>query len=549
MAQRTAQRSSPVLKKDAGLWADLLDVDTFVRVNDLPEVTSPQLLSNGIPNPRGVLSYEIFGTSQEDRKHRFAYIDLHGHYMNPLVALKCSSYDRKLADCLFARGRWKLQSDGTLVEDENGDAGPEFVYSIWGKVKVKEKTTTTTKEVEEFYSLPRDILFITKYPVIPPFTRDLNTKTNSSSKSSAIINSMYNSLISYTQSMSMYENDITNMGRLTRGRIQQVLVDIYKHLCIDTVKGQPAKFGMLNRAVMAMNTRYAARLVITAPILHTNSFEEVQTKFGYATLPLPTVISIFYPFMVYQLRRFFDAQFIEGGKGTYINDKGEPVQITFQESYDENEITNMISRYINSPSSRFDEVLTPPDQNGTRYHLTLSGRFQKNNTTFTRKATMTDIMYIVAERMAKDKHVYCTRFPVENSNGQFPARVIVSSTIRTQPVIIGETVYPCFPIATGDPNNAFVDTLRFSNTMLSAIGGDFDGDVMSVKPCITVEANQDAEKQIQSLSYIMDYRGKIMRSLDRDFILTAYNMTNVINGPETFKYEDINATEPKFRIA
>ena len=77
----------------------------------------------------------------------------------------------------------------------------------------------------------------------------------------------------------------------------------------------------------------------------------------------------------------------------------------------------------------------------------------------------------------------------------------------------------------------------------------FDGDVMSVKPCITVEANQDAEKQIQSLSYIMDYRGKIMRSLDKDFVLTAYNMTNVINGPETFQYENINATEPKFKIA
>ena len=72
---------------------------------------------------------------------------------------------------------------------------------------------------------------------------------------------------------------------------------------------------------------------------------------------------------------------------------------------------------------------------------------------------------------------------------------------------------------------------------------------MSVKPCITVEANQDAEKQIQSLSYIMDYRGKIMRSLDKDFVLTAYNMTNVVNCPESFKYENINATEPKFKIA
>ena len=133
------------LKTDSGLWVDLMNVDQFIKINDLKEVTSPQLLINGSPNPNGVLSYEIFGTSQDDRKNIFAYIDLHGHYMNPLAALKCSSYDRKLADCLFARGRWKLDKDGTLVEDENGDSGPEFLYSIWGKIKVKEKETTLTK--------------------------------------------------------------------------------------------------------------------------------------------------------------------------------------------------------------------------------------------------------------------------------------------------------------------------------------------------------------------------------------------------------------------
>ena len=174
--------------RDAGLFVDLLDVDEWVKINDLEgrEVTDPIMLSNGMPSPRGVLSYEIFGTSQEDRKRRFGYIDLHGHYMNPMAALKLGSYDRRLSDILFARGRWKLTK--------------EFLYSIWGKIKVKEKDTVITKEVEVFYKMDKDVLFLSKFPVIPPFTRDLNQKTNSSSKSTALINSMYNSLISYTQS-------------------------------------------------------------------------------------------------------------------------------------------------------------------------------------------------------------------------------------------------------------------------------------------------------------------------------------------------------------
>ena len=537
------------LKTDSGLWVDLMNVDRFIAVNDLKEVTSPQLLVNGVPNPNGVLSYKIFGTSQEDRKNIFAYINLHGHYMNPLAALKCSSYDRKLADCLFARGRWKLEKDGILVEDENGDAGPEFVYSIWGKIKVKEKETTQTKEIESFYNMPRDELFLTKFPVIPAFTRDLNTRTNSSSKSSALINSMYNSLISYTQGLVMYTDDITNMGRLTRGRVQQLLVDIYKHLTVDQVKGQPAKFGLMNRAVMAMNTRYAARLVITAPILHKQSYEDVQVKFGYATVPLSTIISIFYPYMVYHLKRYFDAQFIEGGKVPVIKENGETGTVTFTESFDENQITKMITAYINSPYSRFRSVKTPPDQDGLVHNMILTGRFMKNNTTFSRKAALTDVMYIVAERAVRDKHVYVTRFPVENSNGQFPAKIIVASTIKTEPVIIGETVYRFFPTQSGDPNNAFVDTCQFTNTMLKAIGGDFDGDQVTVKPVYSVEANRDADRQIRSNAFVLDYQGKVMRPLDLDFFITAYSMTHIQPKGVSFEYKDVNAKPPMYEIA
>ena len=40
-------------------------------------------------------------------------------------------------------------------------------YQIWGKVKVKDKDTITTKEIQKYYEQDRDILFCTKFPVIP----------------------------------------------------------------------------------------------------------------------------------------------------------------------------------------------------------------------------------------------------------------------------------------------------------------------------------------------------------------------------------------------
>ena len=466
------QTKAKLPPKGSGLFADLLDIEQFIKINDLKPCTDPIMLENGVPSPGGVLSYEIFGTSQEDRRNRFAYIDLHGHYMAPLAALKLGSYDRRLSDVLFSNGRWKLQKDGTLVEDEDGDSGPEFLYSIWGKVKVKDKTTNITKEVAAFYEVPRDELFITKMIVVPPFTRDLNRHTNSSTKSTALINSMYNSLISYTQTLENYSDTFTNMGRLTRGRVQQILVNIYQHLIIDQVKGQPAKFGMINRFMMSKNEKYGVRLVITAPMLNKQSFEEVQVKYGTVVIPLAYIVSMFYPFMVYHLKRYFEAQFIEGGKYPVMDKDGNVTYTSFEESFDEVYINKLISKFVNSPSSRFDPVETPVDKDGNVYRLVLTGRFKKENTTFNRPATLTDLLYIVAKRATEDKHVFVTRYPLESYNGQFPARIEISSTLRTRPVIIGETVYEFFPVSEGNPANSFADTLQMSNVMLPRIGGD-----------------------------------------------------------------------------
>ena len=105
--------------------------------------------------------------------------------------------------------------------------------------------------------------------------------------------------------------------------------------------------------------------------------------------------------------------------------------------------------------------------------MIITGRFGKENTTITnRKATLADIMYIVAHRVVQDKHVLVTRYPLDNYNGQYPARVEVASTTHTEPAIIGETLYQFYPICEGDPSNAFIDTLQMSNGYIGPMGAD-----------------------------------------------------------------------------
>lgn len=537
---------TPPAKKPKGLWINLLDIERFINVNNLQPVTNPVFIDKRTFTTDGVLSNAIFGVSQYDRKNRFAYIDLAPyHYMNPLAAVKLASYDRKLSDVLYARGTYKLTKEGALVEDPNGDSGPEFLYRIWGKVRVKEKTTETTKEVQAFFEQGRDRLFLTKFPVIPPFYRDINMNDSSSSKSSNIINSKYSSIISYTQSMAMYTNTFGSMTRLTQARVQTHLVDIYQELMVKEVKGQPSKFGMLRRSLAGKNLPYTARLVITAPNLNKSSLSQVQVKFGYATIPLAYICSLFMPFMIHNLKEYFESEFLRAGKYPVMDSEGKVRYTTFQESYDENAITGMINKFINSPGTRFDTIYTPQDVDGKRYPMMVTGRFNKDNTSFSRKATFTDILYIVAMRTVADKHVYITRYPMDNPNGQNPYRIIVSTTNETKPVTIGDTVYEHYPVIKGDPMNAFMSTGQFSNTMIGPMGADFDGDQVSVRACWTKEANADAERTINSNSYVINIQGKNMREITKDFLLTQYMLTN----PEDAVIDhECNKVQPKYKI-
>ncbi|MCM1295176.1 MAG: hypothetical protein NC311_06515 [Muribaculaceae bacterium] len=533
-------------RKEKGLWVDLLDVERFINMNALQPVTNPVFIDKRTFTTDGVLSNEIFGVSQYDRKNRFAYIDLAPyHYMNPLAAVKLASYDRKLSDILYARGTYKLTKDGALIEDPDGDSGPEFLYRIWGKVKVKDKTTETTKEVQKFFEKPKEQLFLTKFPVIPPFYRDINVNSNSSSKSSNIINSKYSSIISYTQSMASYTNSFGNMTRLTQARVQTLMVEIYQELMVKEVKGQPSKFGMLRRSLAGKNLPYTARLVITAPNLNKSSLSQVQVKFGYATIPLAYICSLFMPFMIHNLKDYFEGEFIRSGKYTVASSDGKERQITFQESYDENAITGMINKFINSPGTRFDPIYTPPDVEGKRYPMMITGRFNKDNTSFSRKATFTDILYIVALKTVEDKHVYITRYPMDNPNGQNPYRIIVATTNETKPVTIGDQVYEYYPVIKGDPMNAFMSTGQFSNTMIGPMGADFDGDQVSVKACWTKEANDDAERYINSNAYVINIQGKNMREITKDFLLTQYMLTNPADAVID---TDCNVSKPKYAL-
>ena len=66
---------------------ELFDIDKYIKVNDLKEVTSPAIYrSQNLFNPAGLFSEEIFGQTETERNFKCGFIRLPIHVFNPNVA-------------------------------------------------------------------------------------------------------------------------------------------------------------------------------------------------------------------------------------------------------------------------------------------------------------------------------------------------------------------------------------------------------------------------------------------------------------------------------
>jgi len=106
------------------------------------------------------------------------------------------------------------------------------------------------------------------------------------------------------------------------------------------------------------------------------------------------------------------------------------------------------------------------------------------------------------------------------------------TTYKTQQIEIANKYYDEYPVITRtdnspviDENINYIDTIIPHNTMLEALGADFDGDTVSLRSVYSQEANLECEKLINSSKYLLDVTGKTTRVLRNEGIQTLYTLT------------------------
>ena len=530
-----------------------LRVDNFMKVNDIPTVESPIIFTHsgeGIAtNPLGLLSNEIFGITQSDRSSIFGRIKLgKSPFIAPLFYKVLVKLDGKIADVVHATKTFSIKN-GELTPDPNGDTGLKWLYNNFDKIKFKSTGALSREYYMKYIHQFKDRMWIKDFVVIPPFYRDVNS-ADEANRGIGVgdINKLYTQLIVATKSLEESAEYGITMSDTVAARIEDILVSIY-----DWFVGEfTGKLGIVNRTAISKSTDMSARVVISAPNLKVETIDDLMVDLDHVAAPMAALLANFFPYVMFWLRNFFQTELSEGRMeilrkdGSVQTCKLKDPQVAFSDTV----LKEEIDRFIHGHATRLRRIEVPvePFRNSEgKTQKTVTMRFKGFECTAEefakgdvdkfpiqeRDLTWCDIFFIALCDVTADKMVLITRYPIDSCFNQFPSKVNVRSTKRTEGMVVNGKFYRWYPYIREDlidtnTTNLFMDTLSLSNVYLKSIDGDYDGDQISIKSIYSVEANKELEEQLNSKRRYISVSGKNIMVTTNEGVDAMYALTMVL---------------------
>lgn len=557
-----------------------LDIDKFIKVNELKQITNPIFfVSNNSPTPDGLLSNEIFGITMQDRANTFAYINLGGpHFIHPLFYSIWQKIDRKLPQCVHCTAYFKLTKEGYLEpssEEDGGETGLKFLYKNRNNIHFRPGSNSIDRKNNiKFLERFREFMFIQNYPVIPAYYRDVSTQDRHVGVGD--INMLYASLLRTANSLKEYDEYGLTLYDSVIGRIQDILLNIYEYFTkgningVSTGSGMAGKFGVIRSAVQSKTADYSSRLVITAPNLKVENRDDMLTDLDHVSVPLASVVTNFYPYILTYIRNFFYNEYTSQPVRDYIiRDKnGKPIKTVkvklkdFRISFSDDILREELDRFVHGIADRFRPIRMPTEDRKYpdvgiwfRGNLIPPEKIRDETGFITpdekmpileRPMTWCDLLYLAAMEVTQDKMVLITRYPIDSCYNQFPSGINVSSTIKTEPMLVNGKLYKHYPyirkeLIGTNTTDKFVDTLNMSNTLLSSCGADYDGDQVTVKSVYSIEANAELREQLNSKRHYISLAGMNIAQTTNEGVMALYSLT--MNGTELGQ---IKFNDPEF---
>ena len=147
-----------------------------------------------------------------------------------------------------------------------------------------------------------------------------------------------------------------------------------------------------------------------------------------------------------------------------------------------------------------------------------------------RYLTITDLMFMAASNIYRDKHVIITRYPITSFQSLYPILVNPLTTQKTCTMEYSGVTYKFYPVIDiSIPKNSvakqFINVLWMQNTLISTLGADYDGDTVSVRTVFSQEANTECQRLMKEPTQFLNANGTNVRTTTKEALNTLYIMT------------------------
>lgn len=501
------------------MYINLRNINDFIRANICMEVKSVEMFVPGSNstevNPDGLFSYEIFGVpGTPDRKEKWGYIELNTYLIHPHALKEFKRiYTSNFVDFIAGNVEYGITEKKQLEKVKDGSryiskgTGVKWLYDVWDKIEWKDRATCSksTSNSRRFFKLfNKDMLFVNKWLVIPAFYRDADLV----SKKMNDINKMYVSLLGTAITLKSLQKTFGQEGTINIvSKLQRLLEEIYTFF-VEKIAGN---HGFMNDYVIGKNTDYSSRLVIIGSDIDSETPYGMETDIYHSALPLHAAIKSFAPFVSFGFIDFIQTaisggEFIESYDGKNI--RRYRLAPYWTEFITKDNIDKIFNRYEIDRGFRLETIKLETEEGLKELLFDFSVLVKGEKK---RPITYCEALYLICERTISDKHIFITRYPVEDQNSVYPSRFNIIPCSKHKKY--GQ--YNFYPVIEesdkGSYDHFFVDSLKICPLYLSALQADFDGDQVNVQGVFTQEANVEAEKQMHSLANFVRVDGAPIR--------------------------------------
>ena len=500
-------------------------------------------VSNNL-HPEGLFSTDIFGDQgSQERMYKFSYIPLHTSIISPHLYAEMAKLSAFYNDILLGKAfaTWNDKTKEFERSDyEHGDTGYSFFLQHMKDIKWSRTGSAKRDQKIAMIEKYKDVLELEDYFVIPAGLRDLVVKNDKDTEDE--INPMYRKLIGLASLLEGVDGKHKNADGV-RVKLQATVQEIYKQIM--TVAD--GKNGFIQGKWTKSNIVAGTRNVITASVIKVRDYrKEKGLGLNDSIVGLYQFSYGIYSKLDFLLRTPFIERVLGDGSASntsLVNLKTGKFELVPTPSKAVSKFMTIDGLEMNVIRKLKTLTYTHMPIKVGKYGLmniyddgkNVRPMFDNNvpegfDPKHIRPMSYVDLISLAVLPVSKGAVGLMTRYPIAAQGSIYPTYLFVKPTLDIRTVTIlddnwqPKDVVNNFPVS----DSQLYTSMAVHHSKLGNLGGDHDGDKLSLTVLFTKEAIAEVKALMKSTTFLIRPNGSWVNPINNN--ITSHVLKHITRG-------------------